>query len=79
MLFYLGNDILQPYTFFHQYKADHALDPIPHLYKYKDGKDGKRCKAAQRISDRHADTPDKNAVKEEGDDGLTARAQRKVG
>ena len=59
--------------------ADHAFDQIRALADGIQGNDGDGGKAAETVSQGNADTPDKTAVEQEGDQSLTTAAQGKVG
>ena len=76
---FLYRQILDPFSFFDHGSADGTFDQIGGNADRKEGNDGQTCEPAQAISQRNAHTPDKAAVEEEGDHGLTAGAEGEVG
>jgi hypothetical protein len=71
--------ILNPFALLDHKSAQGALDPVRSLDDEVQGQNGDAGKTAQAESERYADTPDKAAVKEEGDHALTAGAEGEVG
>ena len=77
--FLLLCEILDPTAFFQHPGAEEALDQVCTQTQSVHRYDGERGKPAQAEGQRHADGPDKTAVKQEGDHGLAAGAQSEIG
>lgn len=73
------HEFLNPDPFLHQNVANDTFQNIRTLADKVKWLDRKVCKTAQAVSQRNAHHPDVTAVKEEGNDGLSAGTQSKIG
>ena len=75
----LYRQILNPLALLQHERTDGALDQVGGQADGEQGDNGKIGKPAQAVGHRHTDYPGKAAVEQEGDKGLTAGTQGKVG
>ena len=75
----LCSQVLDPFSLFDHGGTDEAFHQVCALADGVQGDDGHIRKPAQAEGQGNTDTPDKAAVKQEGDQSLAAAAQRKIG
>ena len=77
--FLLCRQILDPFALLDHVGTQGTCDPVGGLDDEVQGQDADACEPAQDEGQGHTDRPDKAAVEEEGDHGLTAGAEGEVG